>query len=118
MLHAQVAHGVQGGGELPLAAIDDEQVGQRAPGLRLRVVVAVGRLLAIAFGGCGRPAEAALEHLGEHRIVVCPLNGADLEATVLLGARLAVEEDDHAADGVGALDVRDVVAFDAARRAR
>ena len=49
--------------------------------------------------------------------VVGPLRpSADPEAAVLAAARPAVLEDDHAADGVRALDGADVVALDAQRR--
>ena len=48
--------------------------------------------------------------------VVRALDALDPEAPVLAAARLAVLEDDHAADRLGALEVRDVVALDAHRR--
>ncbi len=43
-------------------------------------------------------------------------DGLDLEPPVLAGARLAVLEDDHAADRLAALEVADVVALDPRRR--
>ena len=49
--------------------------------------------------------------------VVRAADGPDLEPPVLAGARLAVLEDDHAADRFAALEVADVVALDAQRRA-
>ena len=49
--------------------------------------------------------------------VVRAADRLDLEPPVLAGARLAVLEDDHAADRLAALEVADVVALDAGRRA-
>ncbi len=51
------------------------------------------------------------------REVVGPLDGLDAEPPVLAAARLALLEDDHAADRFAALEVADVVALDAGRRA-
>ncbi len=48
--------------------------------------------------------------------VVGALDGLDPEPAVLARARLAVLEDDHAADRLAALEVADVVALDAQRR--
>ena len=47
---------------------------------------------------------------------LAPLDRLDPEPAVLAGARLAILEDDHAADRFAALEVADVVALDAQRR--
>ena len=89
---------VDGGGELWLAAIEDEQVGAAA---KTFVFHALGRV-------------AAAQHLAHHREVVClPVFLANLEASVLRLVGLAAREDDHRRDGVVAVDGRDVEALDA-----
>ena len=64
-----------------------------------------------------REPEPATQDLLVAGEVVRALDGLDLEPAVLAGARLAVLEDDHAADRFAALEVADVVALDAERRA-
>ncbi|MPN22619.1 hypothetical protein SDC9_170002 [bioreactor metagenome] len=74
------------GGELPLAAVHHHQVGQRA----------------FLFD---QPPEMAGQHLVHHREVVALVDGADLEAAIVVTVRLAVAEGDEAGDGELAEDV-------------
>ena len=91
--------------DLTLAAVDDDQVRHRP-----------AELLRTALVPRPRPPEPAAQHLlvaGE----VVRARTVRSEPAVLAGPWLALLEDDHAADRVRALDVRDVVALDAQRRA-
>ena len=60
--------------------------------------------------------EPAAQDLLVAREVVRALDALDPEAPVLAAPRPALLEHDHAADRLGALEVRDVVALDAHRR--
>ena len=86
------------GGELPLAAVDDDEVGLCEALLLVRAKLG----------------EAAGEHLLQACKVVCALDRLDLKAAVAAAVRLAVDKDDHRADLVDAADVGDVVALHAA----
>ncbi len=107
VVQPELVEDLPGGADLARAAVDDDEVGQRAsaaprpPSSPVRA----------------RP-EAAPEDLLVAGEVVRALDRPDPEAPVLAGARPAVLEDDHAADRVAALDGADVVALDAQSAAR
>ena len=106
VVQAELVEDLLGGTDLALAAVDDDEVRHRPATLLLAPLVAV----------LGQ-AEPAAEDLLVAREVVRALDGLDLEPAVLAGPRLAVLEHDHAADRLAALEVADVVALDAQRRA-
>src|SRR3954451_4257046 len=93
------------GADLTLATVDDDEVGHRPAALLLDPLLA-----------CPRRPEPAAEDLLVAREVVRPGHRPDPEPAVLAGARLAVFEDDHAADRFAPLRVADVVALDAKGR--
>jgi hypothetical protein len=107
LVEAQLAQDGEIGRQLALAAVDEDQVGQ-GPAELLRAPLLAGL----------RPLEPAPQHLGVAGEVVLAGDALDPEAPVGAAARLAVLEDDHAADRLAALDRRDVVALDAQGRAR
>src|SRR5262249_52738239 len=55
------------------------------------------------------------EHLGHHREIVGARHGPDLESLVVLLLHPAALPDDHGADGLLSLDVRDVETLDPVR---
>src|SRR5919108_3003889 len=84
--------------ELAAAAVDEDEVGQHASLLE-------------------RLAEPPAEHLAQRAEVVGAAHRADLESLVVVLLHRAVFPDHERADLLGALDVGDVVALDAVRRA-
>src|SRR5215211_893265 len=104
--HANFVEGFERCVELTLAAIDDHQIGQGGP------------FAVTLFVGLGRAPEPAPNHLLHHREVIRALDRFDREPAVLSLRRFSVLEHDHAGNRVGALDIRYVKAFDAARHAR
>src|SRR5205823_12320117 len=93
--------------ELALAAVDEQEVGRVREALAL-----AGTFVALLEV----PAEPAREHLLHRREVVLTLLTADLEAPVVGALGEAVLHDDHRADDLGPLEVRDVEALDPQRR--
>ena len=106
VVQAQFVEDLLGRAHLALAAVDDDQVRHRPATLLVRPLLPV-------LG----EAEPAAQHFLVAGEVVRALDRPDLEPAVLAGARLAVLEDDHAADRLAALEVADVVALDAEWRA-
>ncbi len=104
-----------GHGELPLAAVDEQQLRWVLEPLRpgahalLQLVVE----WAVALAEVRR--QSAGEHLLHRRVVVVAGHVLDLEAAVLALVRQPVLEHDHRPDVVGALEVGHVVALDAQR---
>ena len=107
VVHAELLHHLHGRGKLSLAAVDQHKVGPCSRG-------PVGVL-------AHRPLEPSLQHLPHHgeivaaefrRVLLLP----DIELAVGVPNEPLLACDDHAADGVAALDVRVVVDLDAARR--
>ena len=89
----QLVQGLQHGVQLSFATIDENQIGE------------------LPF----RMGHAAHDDFSEHSSVVGAGDGFDIELSVFLVVSSAVGEDDHRASGVLALDIGDVIAFDAAR---
>ena len=92
--------------ELPLAAVDDDEVRRG----REALVVLVLRARA-------QPGEAARDDLGHRREVVLAVEAADRELAVVRLLRDPVLEHHHRADDLVPLDVRDVEALDPERQA-
>ena len=91
------------GGQLRLAAIDNEQIGARAKAL-------VGH----ALGSI-----ASTQNLGHRHEVVCLVQlGLNFKATVLALIGTAVGKHHHRGDGKGAMQRRDIKALDTHRRRR
>jgi hypothetical protein len=93
------------GRELPLAAVDHDQVRRGRE-----------RLVVLLVSDVAHAGETPRDDLGERRVVVLPLQPANAELPVVrfLGER--VLKDDHRADRRLGLDVRDVVALDPDRQ--
>ncbi len=108
VLEPELAHHPLGHVQLPLAAVDEEQVGPvgEAPGPP--ALGAARRLLQR-----GQPPR---QHLLHGCVVVVAGHGLDLEAAVVRALGQPVLEHDHGADVVGALQVAHVVALDPQRR--
>ncbi len=128
VVDAQLVQRPLGGGDLRLAAVDDDEL--RRIGEPLGSPVVVLQLLAGFLTGflAVRPLagllllgdvalEAAADHLVHGPDVVLPLEALDLEAPVLALALEAVLEDDHGGHHVVALEMGDVVALDPQRGA-
>src|SRR5215470_1185259 len=98
-VEAEILEDLEPDVELAPAAVDEDQIWQHAPLLQ-------------GF------AETAAKDLAQRREVVGPAHGADLEPLVVVFLQGSVLPDDHRADLLGALDVRDVIALDPIRRAR
>ena len=90
---AQFGQGLVGEFQLPLTAVDDDE---------LRQVLRI-------FGQ--HPGIAAVHHLFHGGVIVGADDGFDLEAAVILLGGLRVAEDHTGSHGVGALDVGIVEAF-------
>ena len=98
-VESQILQDLEPDVELAPAAVDQDQIGQRAPLLeRLR--------------------EPAREDLAEGGEVVGAGDGPDPEPLVVVLLEAPVLPHDHRADLLGALEVRDVVALDAVREPR
>ena len=93
---------------MALAAVDQNQVGDDAPGVPGEFLL----LLGLGPGG-GQAAEAAAEHFPHTGIVVDAIHRLYLEAAVVGRFGAAVLEHHHTADQAGALDVGDVVTLHA-----
>ena len=105
VVEAQLVEDLLGRGDLALAAVDDHEVGHRP-----------AELLGFALLPVPCPPEPSPQDLLVRGEVVRSDDRPDLEPAVLARPRLALLEHDHAADRIGALDVRDVVALDPERR--
>ena len=101
IVEAELGEDLGRGADLALAAVDDHQVGQPP-----------AELLGTALLGRRCPPEAPPEDLLVAGEVVGAVDRLDPEAAIVTGPRLAVLEDDHAGDRLGALEVADVVALD------
>ena len=99
----ELFHRREGCGELPFAAVDDDEVGRGSEAL---VEVA-----------SADPCEATADHLPHRSHVVLAREPADRERPVVRVLRLAVLEDRHRGDDRLSLNVRDVEALDAQRQA-
>ena len=106
------------GGELPFAAVDQDQRGKRG---EAGVAFAVVRREVGLFEVAGHPPRQHLLHRGE--VVGAAVAGAalaqvaaDFEAAVVGLLRRPALEDDHRGDGVLAADRRDVEALDPDRQ--
>ena len=93
--------------ELPLAAVDHDEVRDR----REALVVAVG------IACVTQPREAPRDHLPHRREVVLAVEAPDRERPVVRLLRLRVDEHGHRGDDVAPLQVRDVEALDPHRQA-
>ena len=103
----ELLHRLQRSRELPLAAVDHDEI--RRLGERLVPLPSTRRI--------GREArEAARDHVGHRGEVVLAVLSADAELAVVRLLRHAVLEHDHRADDLLALDVRDVEALDPDRQ--
>ena len=107
LLQAELFEHAYGYAELPLPAVDDQEVGRVCEALAL--AGAFVALLEVT-------AEPAGEHLLHRGEVVLALLPADLEAPVVGALREAVLHDDHRSDDLGSLKVRDVETLDPERR--
>ena len=100
-------HRGERGGELPLPAVHDDEVGRGREGLVPLVARAV----------VGEPSEPPRDDLRHRREVVLPVQAPDAELPVVRLLGHGVLEHDHGADRRLALDRRDVEALDADRQA-
>ena len=92
----RVADDLKGGGELPLAAVDDDEIGQLF---------------------LGQTYIAARRHFAHgEEVVRLALRAADLKAAIVRFLRCAILKDDHRGDGLLPLIVRDIEALHAPRR--
>ena len=105
LLQPQLLEDPQGDAELTLAAVHEQQL----RGVSEATAPIFERL--VPFGQVG--AQAAGQDLAHGRVVVVLVDGADLEAPVLLGLGQPVLHHHHAPDVVGALEMTHVVALDA-----
>ena len=98
---------LQGGVQLPLPTINDDQIGHDSPG------VFAGFPARRFTDSLRRSPEAPAQHFLHHGVIIRPLYRANPEAPVVALAGHTFDKHYHAACGRRSLDVGDVVAFDA-----
>ena len=120
--HVEVVQHLDDRVELPLAAVDQQQIrffveALALAGLRFdrgRRGVALGQRWTVrVFAQITQPAPQRLLH---RREIVRPFDGLDVEVPIVALLRPAFDEHDHRGDRIRSLDVRDVVALDPVRR--
>lgn len=100
---ALFAHGAAGVAELAFAAVDDDEIWQPGEFAHFHAAFEL-------FGGVVEAAGDDFVHAGK---VVWSFDGFDLKMTVLAFGWFSGDKNDHGGDGVGALDVGNVIALDA-----
>lgn len=111
-VEAEFLEDVEGDAELAFAAIDEEEVGEDGPSGFFLFLADLLEVVEFAILVVEVAAEAAGEGFAHGAVIVIG-DGLDIEAAVIFFVGGALEEDDHRGDGMGALGVADIVAFDA-----